>query len=56
MFFGREAELKIRVVLKQYHGNKKRAILAEIKIFTLLEKLKKNQAGCDLIKVLDQSN
>ena len=43
-------------MLKQYQGKKKRAILAEIKIFTLLEKLKNKESGSELTKVLDQVN
>lgn len=42
IFFGREKNLKIRVVVKQYSGGKKNAVMTEIKIFTLLENLKRN--------------
>lgn len=56
VFFGREKNLKIKVVLKKYSGKKKKAILKEIKIFTLLENLKKNIAGNDLGSVINNSN
>jgi hypothetical protein len=39
VFFGREKNLRIRVVVKQYKGSHKHAITCEIKIFTLLAKL-----------------
>lgn len=48
--------MKIRVVLKQYINKNKKAILAEIKIFTLMERLRKAQSGSELLKVLDQVN
>ena len=53
VFFGREKSLKIRVVLKQYKGYDKKSILREIKIFTLLENLKKEMAGNDLGSVIN---
>ena len=42
VFFGREAELKFRVVLKQYKLCLK-GMLREIKIFTELERQKNNE-------------
>ena len=42
VFFGREKNLKIRVVVKQYKGANKKAILSEIKIFTLLHEVAKD--------------
>ena len=42
VFFGREAELNFRVVLKQYKLNLK-GIFKEIKIFTELERRKNNE-------------
>ena len=56
VFFGRESVLRIRVVLKQYKGIQKKAILREIKIFTLLENLKKELSGNYLISVLNSGN
>ena len=51
VFFGREASLGIRVVLKQYR-NDLRGIFREIKIFTELERLKKKQHRDDLAQIL----
>ena len=48
VFFGREKNLNIRVVLKQYIGPKKKSIMTEIKIFTKLENIKKENCGDDL--------
>lgn len=48
IFFGRETSLGIRVVLKQYNGVKMRSILSEIKVFTLLEQKRQDQAGSEL--------
>lgn len=48
IFLGRESKLGIRVVLKQYIGQKKKSIIAEIKTFTLLENLRQELAGKDL--------
>ena len=45
VFFGRESTLGIRVVLKQYIGIKKKSILAEIKVFTLIEALRQEQTN-----------
>jgi hypothetical protein len=56
VFFGRESSLKIRVVLKQYKGTNKKAILREIKIFTLLENRKKELSGNDLLSVINNGN
>ena len=56
VFFGRESSLKIRVVLKQYKGTNKKAILREIKIFTLLENRKKELSGNDLVSVINNGN
>ena len=42
VFFGREADLNIRVVLKQYKLNLK-GMFREIKIFTELERRKNNE-------------
>ena len=42
VFFGREADLNIRVVLKQYKLNLK-GMIREIKIFTELERRKNNE-------------
>jgi hypothetical protein len=53
VFFGREKKLKIRVVIKQYKGNSRQAIMCEIKIFTLLANLKKEQAGRELVGVIN---
>lgn len=47
VFFGREALMMIRVVLKQYAGQSFRSIFREIKIFTLLETLKKNNLNVE---------
>ena len=41
VYFGREATLQIRVVLKQYRRKSFRNMLREIKIFSLLEQYKK---------------
>jgi hypothetical protein len=37
VFFGREKNMKIRVVVKQYRGKMLNAIKIEMKIFTLLD-------------------
>lgn len=55
MFFGREKTLGIRVVLKQYVGLQRKAIMSEIKIFTLLESLRKNAAGSELVNALNKN-
>jgi hypothetical protein len=44
------------VVLKQYMGSNKKAIIREMKIFTLLENLKKELSGNDLVSVIDNGN
>ena len=44
------------MVLKQYKGINKKAILREIKIFTLLENLKKELSGNDLVSVIKNGN
>jgi serine/threonine protein kinase len=54
VFFGREKSLKIRVVLKQYKGSDRKSILSEIKIFTLLESLKKEESGSELLQVINK--
>jgi serine/threonine protein kinase len=56
VFFGRESSLRIRVVLKQYKGVNKKAIIREMKIFTLLENLKKELSGNDLGCVINNGN
>jgi len=56
VFFGRDATLLIRVVLKQYIGTKKKSIMSEIKIFTLLENVRQEQTGSDLANVINQSS
>ena len=56
VFFGRDATLMIRVVLKQYIGTKKKSIMSEIKIFTLLENVRQEQSGNDLANVINQSS
>lgn len=56
VFFGREKSLKIRVVLKQYKGQNKKSILSEIKIFTLLENLKKEMSGSEIVSVINKGN
>jgi len=48
VFFGRERNLGVRVVLKQYLNSKKKASMAEIKIFTRLEQLRQQRAGTEL--------
>ena len=40
IFFGREVDMDIAVVLKQYQGDTFSEIIREIKLFTLLEKEK----------------
>jgi len=50
VFFGRESTLGIRVVLKQYNGTKKRAILKEVKVFTLLEVRRQKNINSDQLK------
>lgn len=52
VFFGREKKLNIRVVIKQYKGNSRKAIICEIKIFTLLANLKKDQGGRELVGLI----
>jgi serine/threonine protein kinase len=54
VFFGRDATLLIRVVLKQYAGVKKKAIMTEVKVFTLLEQARQQESGNDLANVLSQ--
>lgn len=44
------------MVLKQYMGSNKKAIIREMKIFTLLENLKKELSGNDLVSVIDNGN
>ena len=39
VFFGREKNLGIRIVVKQYKGSNRHSIKSEIKIFTLLSDL-----------------
>jgi serine/threonine protein kinase len=53
VFFGREKSLGVRVVLKQYVGSKKKSIMAEIKVFTLLESLRQQTPGTELVKVIN---
>jgi len=53
VFFGREKSLGIRVVLKQYIGTKKKSIMAEIKVFTLLESLRQQNPGTELVAVIN---
>ena len=53
VFFGREASLGIRVVLKQYR-NDLRGIFREIKIFTELERLKNQEHKDDLSRILEE--
>ena len=52
MFFGRERNLNIRVVIKQYKGTNKEAIMSEIKIFTRLANLEKEKSGNDIVEVI----
>jgi hypothetical protein len=41
VFFGREQSLRIRVVVKQYRGCMLKAIMVEMKIFTLIDAYRK---------------
>ena len=50
VFFGKEATLGIRVVLKQYIGAKKKGIMAEIKLFTLIELFRQEQTKSEQLK------
>ena len=43
-------------MLKQYKGTNKKSIVKEIKIFTLLENLKKELSGNDFVSVIDNGN
>lgn len=54
VFFGREATLQIRVVLKQYTGSGKKSILSEIKVLSLFEEARIKQSGSDLANVFSQ--
>ena len=56
MYFGREATLHIRVVLKQYLRKSFKNMLREIKIFSLLEQFKKTKNDqSTLLKVVQTS-
>ena len=56
MYFGREATLQIRVVLKQYLRKSFKNMLREIKIFSLLEQFKKTKNDqSTLLKVVQTS-
>ena len=56
MYFGREATLGIRVVLKQYLVKAKKLFFTEIKILSLLEKLRDEQSGTKLKQVLNKNS
>ena len=53
VFFGREPNLGIKVVLKQYRRDL-RGIFREIKIFTELERLKATNRQKGLVKIIEQ--
>ena len=54
VFFGREPNLGIKVVLKQYKRDL-RGIHREIKIFTELERLKKQDRPNSISKIIEES-
>jgi len=56
VFFGRELQLGLRVVVKQYTALKKKQSLAEIEVFTELEKIRAQQAGTKLSLVITSSD
>ena len=55
VYFGREASLGIRVVLKQFIGQDKHAFLSEIKIFSLIEKKRSELTGGELMHIINLS-
>lgn len=55
VFFGREKTLGIRVVCKQYTQHKKHSILSEIKVFTLLESLRQQCNGKEMVNLLNKN-
>lgn len=52
VFFGRELQLGLRTVVKQYTDKKRKSAATEIKIFTQLEKLRNLTSGRELDKVV----
>ena len=55
VYFGREASLGIRVVLKQFIGSDKSSFVSEIKVFSLIESLRNEQSGGELKHVIEKS-
>ena len=53
MFFGRETNTGVKVVVKQYTMHKFRGIFREIKVFTHLEKFKNSEQGNVLRDILN---
>lgn len=53
-FFGRERNLNVRVIIKQYTGNHNDGIIKEIQLYSLLEVMIEKQTRQDVNKILQQ--
>ena len=51
VFFGRETDMGVRVVLKQYKGEAFDGIFRELKMFTYMENRKNSQLDQDIAEV-----